>query len=84
MISPVKVDADLALKLKNIGIQSQALQEFIQKVIDSGKAQQGKINADSRELWQEIAKRHKVDITSIVWNFDGDHSIVPIQVTLNK
>jgi hypothetical protein len=79
----IKLDGDLAKRLKKLNDKQLGVQQFVQMVARQGEERVAELTAEGRSIWQDIAKRYALDLDRVQWNLDSDgETIVPVGMRL--
>lgn len=79
----IKLEGDLARRLRKLNDHQQAIQQFVAMVTQQGEGRLSELVAEGRQIWSDIAKRHGIDLENVQWNLDKDgETIVPVGMRL--
>jgi hypothetical protein len=79
----IKLDGDLAKRLKKLNDKQVAVQSFVQMIARQGEERIAELTAEGRQVWQDVAARYKIDLDRVQWNLDNDgETIVPVGMRL--
>ncbi len=81
--APFKANAKHLKALKSLQEEQQALQAFLDHVVNQGQLKVQKLQTRGSEIWAEIARDHAIDIQNVAWapNFQTGE-ILPIRINL--
>lgn len=71
--------------MKRIEREKTALDQFMKTILDEGQSRLEKYNRMVANTWQQIAEKHGIDISNVVWvPHPTEHKIVPVQMRINN
>lgn len=81
--TPIKLQAKELAALRAAQDESEALQRFIDHMLNQGRLKQQKIQETAREAYRAIKARTGLDLENVAWAPDFEAgTLVPIQVKL--
>lgn len=84
---PTKVDLDPAdaAALKNLAVQQEAVQEYMQTVTMQCQQRLAQVKDQGKNLWQRLAEKYKLDLETVSYGLARDgKSLTPIAVRLTN
>ena len=79
----IKLDKDLAARLRKLNDRREGVQQFVQMITRQGEERLGELMNEGRGIWDDVQKRYGIDLENVSWNLDKDgETIVPVALRL--
>ena len=82
---PIKLDNADAQRLRELNDKMEATRGFVQAVSAQAERRIAELTQEGREIWQDLAKKHNLDLARVNYNLntDGD-GLVPVSLKLGE
>lgn len=78
---PIKLSKAEAALLNKTQVQRQALDQFVQTIMQQGESRLAELVQSQKDAWEAIGKAHDIDFKKVDYALEGD-TLVPVQIKL--